>query len=78
MTKKSTDSVIAEMTTLEEKTHSTIMLCLADDIIIEVAEEETASSLWLKLEFVYDKISNQQVVFEATFVQPANERRYAS
>ncbi|XP_048503144.2 uncharacterized protein LOC125498878 [Beta vulgaris subsp. vulgaris] len=33
------------MTTLEEKAHSTITLCLADDIITEVAEEETASGL---------------------------------
>ena len=47
LTKKSTDSVTAEMTTLEEKTHSMIMLYLADDIIIEVAEEETESGLWL-------------------------------
>ena len=53
MTKKSTDSVTAEMTTLDEKAHSTMLLCLADEIITKVAEEETASGLWLKLESLY-------------------------
>ncbi|KAJ4703588.1 Retrovirus-related Pol polyprotein from transposon TNT 1-94 [Melia azedarach] len=41
------------MAVLEEKAHSTIMLCLADDIITEVAEEETAQGLWVKLEGLY-------------------------
>ena len=53
LSKKATDSVTAEMAVLEEKTHSTIMVCLEDDIITEVAEEETASGLWLKLESLY-------------------------
>ncbi|XP_057248658.1 retrovirus-related Pol polyprotein from transposon TNT 1-94 isoform X1 [Beta vulgaris subsp. vulgaris] len=53
LAKKATDSVTAEMAVLEEKAHSTIMLCLEDDIITEVAEEETASDLWLKLESLY-------------------------
>lgn len=53
LSKKTTDAETAEMAVLEEKTHSTIMLCLADDIITEVAEEETASGLWLKLESLY-------------------------
>ena len=52
-TKKSPGPDTAEMAILEEKAHSTIMLCLADDIITEVAEEETASGLWLKLESLY-------------------------
>lgn len=42
-----------EWQTLEEKPHSTIMLCLADDVVIEVADEETTTSLWLKLESLY-------------------------
>ncbi|KAJ4721172.1 Retrovirus-related Pol polyprotein from transposon TNT 1-94 [Melia azedarach] len=41
------------MAVLEEKTHSTIMLCLADDIITEIVEEETAQGLWVKLEGLY-------------------------
>ncbi|KAL6220070.1 hypothetical protein ACLB2K_007827 [Fragaria x ananassa] len=51
--KKSGDPEIAEMASLEEKAHSTILLCLADDIITKVAEEETAAGLWLKLESLY-------------------------
>ena len=42
-----------ESAALEEKAHSTIMLCLADDVITEVADEKTAASLWLKLESLY-------------------------
>ncbi|KAL6124038.1 hypothetical protein ACLB2K_076554 [Fragaria x ananassa] len=53
LVKKSGDPEIAEMASLEEKAHSTILLCLADDIITEVAEEETAAGLWLKLESLY-------------------------
>ena len=41
------------MAILEEKAHSTIMLCLADDVITEVSDEEIAAGLWLKLESFY-------------------------
>jgi LTR polyprotein gag-polypeptide-like protein len=53
LSKRTIDAESAEMAVLEEKAHSTIMLCLADDIITEVAEEETPSGLWLKLESLY-------------------------
>ena len=42
-----------EWTTIDEKAHSTIMLCLSDDVIIEVANQETAAALWAKLESIY-------------------------
>ncbi|KAJ4718340.1 Retrovirus-related Pol polyprotein from transposon TNT 1-94 [Melia azedarach] len=45
LARKPTDPTTAEMAVLEEKAHSTIMLCLADDIITEVAEEETVQGL---------------------------------
>lgn len=44
---------VEEWNTGEEKAHSTIMLCLSDDVIIEVADEETATGLWVKLESLY-------------------------
>ncbi|KAJ4700747.1 Retrovirus-related Pol polyprotein from transposon TNT 1-94 [Melia azedarach] len=53
LARKPADPITAEMVVLEEKAHSTIMLCLADDIITEVAEEETAQGLWVKLEGLY-------------------------
>ncbi|KAJ4713974.1 Retrovirus-related Pol polyprotein from transposon TNT 1-94 [Melia azedarach] len=53
LARKPADPITAEMAILEEKAHSTIMLCLADDIITEVAEEETAQGLWVKLEGLY-------------------------
>ena len=37
--------VTSEMAILEEKAHSTIMLCLADDVITEVSDEEIAVGL---------------------------------
>jgi hypothetical protein len=42
-----------DVASLEEKAHSTIMLCLADEIITEVSDQETAAKLWLKLESLY-------------------------
>nr|XP_027060706.1 disease resistance protein RGA2-like [Coffea arabica] len=53
LTKKKSDSVDEESMSLEEKAHSTIMLFLTDDVITEVAGEETATGLWVKLESLY-------------------------
>uniref|UniRef100_A0A0D3BS43 Reverse transcriptase Ty1/copia-type domain-containing protein n=1 Tax=Brassica oleracea var. oleracea TaxID=109376 RepID=A0A0D3BS43_BRAOL len=46
-------SEAADLEALEEKAFSTILLCLADEIIIEVSDEKTAASLWQKLASVY-------------------------
>ena len=35
---------------LEMKAHSVIQFCLADEILREVADEDTTAGLWLKLE----------------------------
>ncbi|KAL1208699.1 Retrovirus-related Pol polyprotein from transposon TNT 1-94 [Cardamine amara subsp. amara] len=43
----------AEMATLEEKAHSTILLCLKDEVIIEVSDQTTVPGLWKKLENLY-------------------------
>ncbi|KAJ9538194.1 hypothetical protein OSB04_030927 [Centaurea solstitialis] len=43
----------SEFAKQDEKTHSTILLSLADEVIYEVADEESAASLWLKLESLY-------------------------
>ena len=43
----------SELLVQEEKAHSTILLCLADEIIAEVADQPTAASLWLRLESLY-------------------------
>ena len=47
------DAASAEYRPMEEKAHSTILLCLSDDVITEVADEATAPALWLKLESLY-------------------------
>jgi len=43
----------AGMVVMEEKAHSTIMLCLEDEVIIEVSGETTSANLWKKLENLY-------------------------
>ncbi|KAL1194793.1 Retrovirus-related Pol polyprotein from transposon TNT 1-94 [Cardamine amara subsp. amara] len=43
----------AEMVTLEEKAHSTILLCLQDEVIIEVSDQTNVAGLWKKLESLY-------------------------
>jgi len=43
----------AEMDVMDKKAHSTIMLCLEDEVIIEVSRETTSVNLWKKLENLY-------------------------
>ena len=38
---------------LMEKAHSTILLCLGNEVLHEVAKENMATKLWLKLESLY-------------------------
>ena len=42
-----------EMEVTEEKAYSTILLCLADEIIITVSGVDAAADLWSKLESLY-------------------------
>jgi hypothetical protein len=42
---------------LEEKAHSAILLSLSDEVLREVADEETAAGLWKKLKSLYMKKS---------------------
>ncbi|CAM8880925.1 unnamed protein product [Rhodiola kirilowii] len=51
--KKKADVDYEELNSLEKKAHSTIMLCLVDDVITEIADEDTVAGLWLKLESLY-------------------------
>ena len=75
LTMKSTDSITGEITTLEEKAHSTIILCLDDEIITEVVEEENASGLWLKLESLYmtKSLTNRLLLKQHLFSLRMNE-----
>ncbi|GAA0149967.1 hypothetical protein LIER_37034 [Lithospermum erythrorhizon] len=71
---------------LEEKAHSTLLLSLEDEIIMDVYEKETAAGLWPKLESLHITKSlrksvcnqklNQLVVVEATSVWAAYVGRY--
>ncbi|GJX75491.1 transposable element [Tanacetum coccineum] len=43
----------AKFNSLDEKAHSTILLSLSDEVLYEVADEETAAGVWKKLEKLY-------------------------
>ena len=47
---KASVSKTEELAEQEEKAHSLILLSLSDEVLYEVANEEIASGLWLKLE----------------------------
>ena len=51
--KDSTGLSAAEFEAMEERAHFTILLCLADDVITEVSDEDSALGLWSKLESLY-------------------------
>ena len=38
---------------LMDKTHSPILLCLGEEVLCEIVEEDTIAKLWLKLESLY-------------------------
>ncbi|KAL5147183.1 Retrovirus-related Pol polyprotein from transposon TNT 1-94 [Glycine soja] len=50
---KASVSKIEELAKQEEKAHSLILLSLSDEVLYEVANEETANGLWLKLEKLF-------------------------
>ena len=45
LAKKDAGTDIAEMASLEEKAHATIMLCLVDDIITRITNQDAAAGL---------------------------------
>ncbi|GJW92213.1 transposable element [Tanacetum coccineum] len=50
---KPADMSDAKFNSLDEKAHSTILLSLSDEVLYEVADEETAAGVWKKLEKLY-------------------------
>ena len=82
LAKKAGDVESSEMASLEEKAHSTILLCLADDIITEVTDQATAASLWLKLESLYmtksltNKLLLKQRLFSLRMEEGSNLREH--
>ena len=68
---KKTDS--AEMEILEEKAFSTILLCLADELIVEVLDDKSAVSLWHKLESLYMSLTNKLLLKQRLFALRMHE-----
>jgi hypothetical protein len=52
-TMKPTAMTNKEWEDLDEKSLSTICLCLADDVMFNIVGEDTTSGLWRKLESLY-------------------------
>ncbi|GJW99619.1 retrovirus-related pol polyprotein from transposon TNT 1-94 [Tanacetum coccineum] len=49
------DTTDANYMLQEENAHSTILLCLSDEVLYEVGDEETEKRVWKKLETIYMK-----------------------
>ena len=60
---KASVSKTEELAEQEENAHSLILLSLSDEVLYKVANEETASGLWLKLEKLYMTKSNCNKLF---------------
>ena len=66
----------SEFTKQDEKVHSTILLSLSDEVLYEVANEEKAAGLWLKLESLYmTKSLTNKLLLKKTLVLSSHEGR---
>ena len=62
---------------LDARALSTIFLCLRDEVLFNIAEEVTTTSLWTKLESLYmTKNLSKKNLLEEAVVHLADERRY--
>lgn len=74
---KKVELVTTEMEVIEEKAYSTILLCLADEIIIEVSGVDAAADLWSKLESLYmTKSLTKKLLLKQRFFRSEDARRY--
>ncbi|GJX29173.1 hypothetical protein Tco_0237252 [Tanacetum coccineum] len=74
---KPADMTDAKYNSQDEKAHSTILLSLSDEVLYEVADEETAAGVWKKLEKLYmTKSLTNKLLLKTTFVFTSNGRRF--
>jgi len=60
---------------MDIKAAGTIQLCLANEVMYNVMDEETTTGLWSRLEIVYDKEPLQQAVSQETTIWAMHGRR---
>ncbi|GJR12409.1 retrovirus-related pol polyprotein from transposon TNT 1-94 [Tanacetum coccineum] len=67
---KPADIIDAKFNSLDEKAHSTILLSLSDEVLYEVADEETAAGVWKKLEKLYmtKSLTNKLLLKQRLFI----------
>ena len=65
--KKSLKMEDDEWNDIDFRAKATIILCLSDELLYNMMNEETTVSLWCRLESLY----------EETVIQPSDEGRYA-
>lgn len=57
------------------RAHSDIQLCLANEVLRQVTNEDSTAGLRLNIESHYDKIAHKPYIFETRALYPANKRR---
>ena len=72
---KTADTLTEDWEEIDLKAASTIQPCLADDVMYNVMDEETATRLWSRLNIVYDKKPLQQAVSQETTIWTTHEGR---
>ena len=64
---------------LKRKAHSAIQLCLADEIFLEVVDEDITVNLWFKLESLYmTKFLTNKIYLKHHLLTPSHEGRYTN
>ena len=66
-----------EWNNIDFRIKTTIILCLSDEVLYNVMNEETTADLWCRLKSFYMIKSVEQALHEEAVIQPSDEGWYA-
>lgn len=61
---------------MDQKALAAIQLCLSNEVLQEVINENTATSLWTKLRSLYEEESHNKIGCKVSYVHAYYGRRY--
>jgi len=67
-----------EWNDIDFRAKATIILCLSDEVLYNVMNEETTAGLWCKLESLYMTKSVEQALHKEAIIQSSDKGRYLS